>query len=380
MKYARILFVNLFRKKIRTTLTIGSFAIALLLFGVLSAVRVAFSQGAGVAGVDRLVVRNKTSIIQPLPLSYREQMLRLAGVKEVTFLNWFGGVYQDEKNFFPQMAVDVPTYRKVVTDIGVTDAEWNAFAADRQGVIVGSSIADRFHFKVGDHIPIKGVIFQGAWDFNLVGIAKGDAAAGDMLPFIFHEDYLEEKRTYGKGTIGWYVVRIEHPDDSAQISKAIDASFSNSPFETKSDSEKEFAASWGKQLGNIKLIIMTIGAVVFVTLLLVTGNTMATAIRERVRELAVLKALGYSDQFVLWLVLAEGLTIAVIGGLLGLGLAVLVIPGMSKALAGLLPPLVLLPRDTALGVVFAVGAGILSTLLPAMSAMRMRVVDALRRV
>lgn len=380
MKYSRLLLANLFRKKIRTTLTIGSFAVALLLFGVLAAVRIAFSQGADIAGVDRLVVRNKTSLIQPLPFSYRDRMLRIAGVKEVTFLNWFGGVYQDEKNFFPQMAVDVPTYRKVVADIGITDAEWNAFAADRQGAIVGESIADRFHFKVGDHIPIKGVIFQGAYEFNLYGIAKGDSSAGTILPFLFHEDYLEERRTYGKGTVGWYVVRIEHPEDSTRVSKEIDAEFSNSPFETKSDSEKEFAASWGKQIGNIQLIVMTIGAVVFVTLLLVTGNTMATAIRERVRELAVLKAVGYSDRFVLWLVLAEGLTIAAIGGVLGLGLAVAVIPSMSKALAGLLPPLILTPRDTALGLAFAVGAGIVSTILPATSAMRLRVVDALRRV
>jgi len=380
MKYSRILLANLFRKKIRTTLTIGSFAVALLLFGVLAAVRVAFSQGANSAGVDRLVVRNKTSIIQPLPLSYKNDILRLAGVKEVTYLNWFGGVYQDEKNFFPQMAIDVPTYRKVVPDVGVTDAEWKAFEDDRQAAIVGRSIADHYHFKVGDHIPIKGVIFQGAWEFNIAAIAKGDNAAGDILPFIFHEDYLEEKRTYGKGTVGWYVVRVENPDNSGKISQAIDAQFSNSPFETKSDTEKEFAASWGKQLGNIKLIIMTIGAVVFVTLLLVTGNTMATSIRERVRELAVLKALGYSDRFVLWLVLSEGLTIAVLGGILGLLLAIVVIPGMSKALAGLLPPLILLPSDTALGLAFALGAGVLSTLLPATSAMRLRVVDALRRV
>jgi putative ABC transport system permease protein len=380
MKYARILLANLARKKIRTTLTIGSFAVALLLFGVLAAVRVAFSQGVDVAGVDRLVVRNKTSIIQPLPFAYRDRMLHIAGIKQVTFLNWFGGVYQDERNFFPQMAVDVPTYREVYQDIGVTDAEWKAFAADRQGAIVGESIATRFNWKIGDRIPIKGVIFQGPWDFNLRGISKGDSAAGTVLPFIFHEDYLEERRSFGKGSVGWYTVRIENPDDSTRISKQIDAEFSNSPFETKSDSEKEFAASWGKQLGNIKLIIMSIGAVVFVTLLLVTGNTMATAIRERVRELAVLKAVGFSDPFVLWLVLAEGLTVAAIGGVLGLALAILVIPAMSRALAGLLPPLILLPRDTALGLAFAVGAGILSTILPATSAMRLRVVDALRRV
>ncbi|MFI5114775.1 MAG: ABC transporter permease, partial [Terriglobales bacterium] len=380
MKYTRLLLANLFRKKIRTTLTIGSFAIALLLFGILAAVRLAFNEGADVAGVDRLVVRNKTSIIQPLPLAYRDRLLRIAGVKEVTFLNWFGGTYQDERNFFPQMAIDVPTYRKVVTDVGVTDNEWKAFEADRQGAIVGESIAQRFHWKVGDHIPIKGVIFQGAWEFNLYGIAKGEGAAGSILPFFFHEDYLEERRTFGKGTVGWYVVRIENPDNAARISKEIDREFSNSPFETKSDSEKEFAASWAKQLGNIKLIIMSIGAVVFVTLLLVTGNTMATAIRERVRELAVLKAIGYSDRFVLWLVLAEGSAIAMFGGVLGLLMAAGIMPGLSRALAGLLPPLVLLKRDTAIGLVLALGAGVLSTILPATSAMRLRVVDALRRV
>lgn len=380
MKYARLLLANLFRKKIRTTLTIGSFAIALLLFGILAAVRLAFNQGTEVAGVDRLVVVNKTSIIQPLPLAYRDRLLRIAGVKEVTFLNWFGGIYQDERNFFPQMAIDVPTYRKVVTDIGVTDSEWNAFAADRQGAIVGEDVAQRFHWKVGDHIPIKGVIFQGAWEFNLYGIAKGEQAAGSVLPFLFHEDYLEERRTFGKGTVGWYVVRIENPDNAARISKEIDTEFSNSPFETKSDSEKEFAASWAKQLGNIKLIIMSIGAVVFVTLLLVTGNTMATAIRERVRELAVLKAIGYSDRFVLWLVLAEGLAIAMFGGVLGLLAAAGIMPGLSRALAGMLPPLVLLKRDTAIGLGLALSAGVLSTILPATSAMRLRVVDALRRV
>jgi putative ABC transport system permease protein len=380
MKYFPILLANLSRKKIRTILTLGSFVIALLLFGVLAAVRTAFSQGADIASVDRLVVRNKTSIIQPLPLAYRDRMLRIQGVQEVTYLNWFGGVYQDEKNFFPQMAVDVPTYKKVITDLAVTDAEWKAFEDDRQGAIVGESIAKRFNWKIGDHIPIKGVIFQGPWEFNLRGIAKGSGNAGEILPFLFHEEYLEERRTFGKGTVGWYVVKISNPADSTRISKQIDEEFSNSPFETKSDSEKEFAASWGKQLGNIKLIIMTIGAVVFLTLLLVTGNTMATAIRERVRELAVFKAIGYSDKFVLWLVLAEGLLIAVLGGTVGLALALALLPGMSRALAGMLPPLAIHSSDIALGVFFTFLAGLFAAVLPAMSAMRLRVVDALRRV
>jgi putative ABC transport system permease protein len=380
MKYARMLLANLFRKKIRTTLTIGSFAIALLLFGLLAAIRFAFTGGAEIAGVDRLVIRNKTSIIQPLPFAYRDRIKRIPGVVEVTYLNWFGGVYQDEKNFFPQMAIDVPTYNKVVTDIGITPEQWAAFAADRQGAIVGQNIADRFHWKVGDHIPIKGVIFQGNWEFNLYGTSKGTSNSGTLLPFLFHEDYLEEGRQFGKGTVGWYAIKIDNPDNATRIAAAIDQDFSNSPFETKSDSEKEFAASWGKQMGNIKLIIMTVGAVVFVTLLLVTGNTMATAIRERVRELAVLKAIGYSDQFVLWLVLAEGLTIALLGGLVGLLLASVIMPGLSRAMAGMLPPLNLKPSDFAVGLLFAIVAGVASTIFPATAAMRLRVVDAIRRV
>jgi putative ABC transport system permease protein len=180
--------------------------------------------------------------------------------------------------------------------------------------------------------------------------------------------------------VGWYAIKIDNPDNATRIAAAIDQEFGNSPFETKSDSEKEFAASWGKQMGNIKLIILTVGAVVFITLLLVTGNTMATAIRERVRELAVLKAIGYSDQFVLWLVLAEGLTIAVLGGLVGLLLASVIMPGLSRAMAGMLPPLNLKPADFAVGVFFAIVAGIVSTIFPATAAMRLRVVDAIRRV
>jgi putative ABC transport system permease protein len=278
------------------------------------------------------------------------------------------------------MAVDVPTYNKVVTDIGITPEQWAAFASDRRGAIVGENIAKRFHWKVGDHIPIKGVIFQGQWEFNLYGISNGSSNSGSLLPFLFHEDYLEEGRQFGKGTVGWYAIKIDNPDNATRIAAAIDQEFSNSPFETKSDSEKEFAASWGKQMGNIKLIIMTVGAVVFITLLLVTGNTMATAIRERVRELAVLKAIGYSDKFALWLVLAEGLVIALLGGLVGLLLASLILPKLSQAMAGMLPPLSMKPADFAVGLFFAIAAGIASTIFPATAAMRLRVVDAIRRV
>ena len=322
MKYSALILSNLFRKKIRTLLTIGSFAVALFLFGLLAVVRGAFNQGVEVAGTDRLVVINKVSIIQPLPVSYDERLLRIHGIKEVTHANWFGGVYQDERNFFAQMAVDDDTFRSVYPEYVIPDDQWQAYMSDREGAVVGADLAKRFHWKLGDRIPIKGTIFQGTWDFNIRGIYHGKKVEDDTTQFWFHYKYLEERESqYWKGLVGWYTVKVDNPDDSVRVAKEIDETFSNSPWETKTDTEKAFATSFAKQAGNIQLLILSIGAVVFFTLLLVTGNTMAIAVRERVRDLAVLKAVGFSDVFVLVLVLAESVLIAAIGGALGLGFA-----------------------------------------------------------
>jgi putative ABC transport system permease protein len=379
MRYFPLLLANLSRKKIRTLLTIGSFAVALFLFGLLAAVRGAFSQGVEVAGADRLVVINKTSLIQPLPVSYRDRLLRIPGVKDATYASWFGGVYQDERNFFPQFAIDVPTYRKIFPEFVLPDEQWKAFVEDREGAVAGEGIAKKFNWKVGDRIPIRGTIFQGSWEFNLRGIYKGSRQADDLTQFWFHGDYLEERRPWGKGLVGWYTIRVDNPDHAVAIVKAVDSEFANSPYETKTDTEKAFAAGFVKQMGNIQLIIMSVGAVVFFTLLLVTGNTMATSIRERVRELAVFKAVGYSDQFVLWIVFAEGLFIAVVGGGLGLLLAKLMTLAGDPT-NGFLPFFYISPASIGAGLLCTIVIGILSTILPATSAMRLRVVDALRRV
>jgi putative ABC transport system permease protein len=379
MKYLPLLLANLSRKKIRTILTIGSFAVALFLFGILAAVRGAFSQGIEVAGSDRLVVVNKTSIIQPLPFSYRDRLLRIPGVTGATFASWFGGVYQDERNFFPQFAIDVPTYRTIFPEFVIPDDQWKSFVEDREGAVVGQGLAKKFNWKVGDRIPIRATYFQGTWEFNIRGIYKGSRDADDLTQFWFHGDYLEERRPFGKGVVGWYTIRIDNPDHAVAIVKAVDAEFANSPYETKTDTEKAFAAGFAKQMGNIQLLIMSIGAVVFFTLLLVTGNTMATSIRERIRELAVLKAVGYSDRFVLGIVFAEGLLIALIGGSIGLILAkALTLSGDPTR--GLLPYFHISATAFALGLLCTIVIGILSTILPATSAMRLRVVDALRRV
>jgi putative ABC transport system permease protein len=379
MKFLPLVFANLLRKKIRTALTIGSFAVALFLFGLLAIVRGAFGQGVEVAGADRLVIINKVSLIQPLPLSYRERLLRISGIKQVTYDNWFGGVYQDEKNFFPQFAVDVEHQRAMYPEFHVPEEQWQAFAADREGAIAGESLAARFGWKIGDRIPIKGTIYTGPWEFNLRGIYRGSRPQDDTTQFWFHWDFLDERRTFGKGDVGWYVVRVTNPDLSVEIAKAVDTEFANSPYETKTDTEKAFAASFVKQMGNIEFLILTVGAVVFFTLLLVTGNTMAIAVRERVGELAVLKALGFSNQFVLVLVMMESLTVALIGGGLGLLLAKL-FSLHGDPTNGILPYFYLPPLAIVSGVASALLVGLAGGILPAVSAMRLRVVDAIRRV
>lgn len=380
MKYRHLIFANLFRKKIRTALTIGSFAVALFLFGILAVVRGAFAQGLDVAGADRLVVINKTSIIQPLPLAYRDKLLRIPGVKQVTYDNWFGGVYQDERNFFPQFAIDVENQRTMFPEFVIPDGQWAAFLEDRQGCVVGESLAKRFNWKVGDRIPIKGTIFPGTWEFNLRAIYRGKRVQDDTSQFWFHWKLLEEKMPPAyKDFVGWYTVRVDNPDRAVEVVKAIDLEFSNSPWETRTDTEKAFAASFVKQMGNIQFLIMSIGGVVFFTLLLVTGNTMAIAVRERIGELAILKAIGFSDGFVLAEVLMESLVIAVLGGGLGLGLAKLFTLGGDPT-RGMLPYFYLEPRAIGVGMSLALVIGVISGILPALSAMRMRVVNAMRRV
>lgn len=382
MKFSRLILANLFRKKIRLVLTIGSFAVALFLFAFLSVVRDAFSRGADVAGADRLVIINRTSIINPLPLSYRDKILRIPGVKVITHNNWFGGIYQDEKNFFPQFVIDPENQRQVFPELIVPDDQWATFLKDRQGAIVGRHTMERFHWKIGDRIPIKSTIFGNeAWEFNIDGVYHGKRPQDDETQFWFQWDYFEEKvPERAKGNVGWYVLRLNSPDDAVRVAKAIDAEFDNSPYETKTETESAFAAGWVKQFGNIRFLILSIGVVVFFTLLLVTGNTMAISVRERTAELAVLKAIGYSDRAVLFFVLAESLTIALFGGALGLLLALGAIPVMSVALSGLLPNLILAPSVLVYGLLLALVVGIASGFLPGWGAMRLRIINALRRV
>lgn len=382
MKFANLIFANLFRKKIRLALTIGSFAVALFLFAFLGVVRDAFGRGADVAGADRLVIINRTSIINTIPLAYRDKILRIPGVKVITHNNWFGGVYEDEKNFFPQFVIDPENQRQVFPEFTVSDDQWDKFVKDREGAIVGARTMERFHWKIGDRVPIKTTLYGGgSWEFNIDGVYHGKRAQDDETQFWFQWDAFEERVPERlKGQIGWYVLRVNNPDDSPRIAKAIDAEFANSPYETKTETESAFAAGWVKQFGNIQFLILSIGTVVFFTLLLVTGNTMAISVRERTSELAVLKAIGFSDRTILFFVLGESLVIALFGGLLGLLIAIGFIPVLANALNGMLPALILSPALIGFGLFTALAVGIASGILPGIGAMRMRVVNALRRV
>lgn len=379
MKFLQLIWANMKRKKVRTTLTIGSFTVALFLFGLLATIQAAFNQGVEVAGVDRLVVRNKISLIMPLPYSYKERMLQIPGVEAVTFASWFGGYYQDPKNFFPQFAVEKETWRDMYPEYKIPDDQWQAFLADREGCVVGRKTAQKFGFKIGDRVPLVASIFGGVWEFNVRAIYDGTRSEDDTTQFWFRSDYLEERRSWGKGLVGWYVVRVDNPDHAVDVAKAIDDRFANSPWETSAETERAFAAGFVKQMGNIQFLILTIGGVVFFTLLLVTGNTMALSVRERTGELAVLKTIGFTDAAVLWLVLGEALAYALQGGILGLALVKLFTLGGDPT-GGILPVFYLAPSKMALGLLIAALVGTASGIIPALLAMRLRIVEALQRV
>lgn len=380
MKYLPLLFANFLRRKTRTILTIGSFAVALFLFGLLLAVRAAFNQGVDVASAERLWVISKVSLVQPLPLAYRDRILKVPGVKSLTHANWFGGVYKDPKNFFPQFAIDVETYRDVFSEFLVPNEQWQAFLADRQGAVAGKGLADRFKWKVGDRIPIQGASYPGAWEFNLHAIYTGKRPNDDLSQFWFHWDYLNEKGPdWAKGIVGWYVVRLQDGTNGIDVTRAIDGGFANSPFETRTQTESEFNTAFVKQMGNIGFLITSIGGIVFFTLLLVTGNTMAMSVRERTGELAVLKTVGFTDRFVLVFVLVESLVLAAVGGAIGIGLAKLLTLAGDPT-NGMLPGFYLPPLGIWSGLGLALLVGLAAGFIPAWSAMRLQVVEALRRV
>ena len=383
MKYGALLFSNFKRHRMRTILTILSIVVAFILFGYLAAIRKAFQMGASVAGADRLVTRNKVSLIQPLPISYDEQMQQMPGIAAVTHATWFGGIYKDPKNFFAQLPVIPDEYLKMYPEFRLSPEEMEAWRRTRTGAVAGRKTAERYGWKVGDRIPIQATIWRPKaggdnWTFDLVGIYDGKEKETDTTQFLFRYDYFDENRVFGQGTVGWYYIRVKDPVHAEAVAKAIDVRFQNSPTETKTETEKAFVKGFAEQMGNIGAIVTAILTAVFFTILLVAGNTMAQAVRERVSELGVMKAIGFTDAQVLMFVLAESLILSVIGGAIGLALAWTLI-SMGDPTGGALPNFFFPPRDLVIGIVCVVLLGLVAGAIPAMQAMRLNTVDALRR-
>jgi putative ABC transport system permease protein len=386
MKHVHLIWKNLWRRKVRTLFTLLSVIASFATFGLLAAITNAFTSGVEVAGADRLLTIHKVSLIQPIPVTYLERIKNVEGVKEVSYANWFGGIYQDPKNFFGQMAVDQNTFLDLYPEYVLPEEQKKAWMADRSGAIVGRQLAERFGFKVGDKIPIQPTIYRkpdgsNLWEFTVSGIYDGKEKGTDTSSLYFRYDYLNEGMGGRLGFVGWYILRIADPAQAGAIADKVDGLFANSPAETKTQTEKAFAQSFADQVGNVGAIARAVLVAVFFIMLLVTGNTMAQAVRERTNELAVLKTLGFSRRLVVGLVLAESCVIAALGGSLGLLFAqAVLVPGMGKALRSFLPVFFLPPRDLAIGVALIVVFGIAAGLVPAVQAMRLRIVDALRRV
>ena len=387
MKFFPIVWRNLLRRKFRTVFTIGAIFFAFLLFGVLMAIRAAFSMGIDMAGQGRLMVIDKVSIINPLPASYEAQIRTVEGVTDTTHANWFGGYYQDVRNQFATFAVEPESWLRIYNrEYNLPDDQKKAFFADRTGAIVGSDTAKKYGFKVGQKVPINGTIYRrpdgGPWEFTIDGIYDSPIKGADKTQLVFHYDYLREtipERSGLRDRYNWYVFTIADPDRAPQIAAKIDANFANSPSETKTNTEKAFVSDWAKQVGDIGQIMMGIVGMAMFTILLVSGNTMAQAIRERTNELAVLKTLGFSEGRILWMVLMESALIAVVGGGLGLALSYLIITVTGDPTHGMLPAFYF-PTPSLLAGIGLVGAlGIASGILPAWQASRLRIVDALRR-
>ncbi len=383
-RFAPLVFSNLRRRPARTGFTLGSIVIAFLMFGLLGALGHAFSAGAEIAGVDRLLTIHKVSLVQPLPESYGARIRRVDGVVAVSSATWFGGVYQDERNQIPVFPVDPAVYLDIYPELIVPADARERFLADRRGALVGRPLAQEFGWKVGDVVPMRSNIWRkedgsATWELVVSGIFDVPQTGGDARNILMHHAYFSESLARGKGLVGWYVVRLKDPEDAARVARAIDEQFANSPFETETSTEKAFTQGFVNQVGNIGAILTGVLSAVFFTMLLVTANTMAQSVRERTAELGVLKTLGFTGRGVTALVLAESVVLTAAGGLVGLVLAWFVVGAAEPALRGYLPVWTIPPQAYAQAAGLMLLLGLLAGAVPALHALRLPVVEALRR-
>jgi putative ABC transport system permease protein len=382
-KYLPLLAASLRRKRLRTFFTLASIMVAFLLFGLAESLRFSLQSGVDVAGADRLLTMHKVSFTQLLPQSYESRIRAVDGVTDVTPQTWFGAWFRDERNQIPTFPVKPEAFLRMYPEFVVPEEQQLAWIADRSGILIGRGLADLTGWQVGEAVPLRSSIWRktdgsDTWDVTVRAIYDLPQG-GDTRQILMHQQYFEEARGMARGLIGWYLVKIDDVDRVAAISREIDLQFANSPAETKTSSERAMAQSFVNQVGNIGAILRAIVSAVFFTMLLVTANTMAQSVRERTNEIGVLKTLGFSNGGVLGLVLAESVLITVIGGALGLAgawwLGVQFEPVFRQYLPGFR-----VPTDAiVLGAVFMVGLGLIAGAVPAAQAMRLRIVEALRR-
>jgi putative ABC transport system permease protein len=382
-KYLPLIAASLRRKRLRTFFTVASILVAFLMFGLAESMRFALQSGIDVAGADRLLTMHKVSFTQLLPASYESRIRSIDGVVAVVPQTWFGAWYQDERNQIPTFPTRPEGFLHIYPEIDVPEDQKLAWFADRAGVAVGRSAADLFHWRIGDTVPLHSAIWRredgsATWDFTVRAIfdmPKG----GDTRQIAMHQEYFEEAKLQGKGLIGWYVIKVSDVDRAQAVARQIDASFANSPAETRTSSERAMAQSFVNQIGNVGAILSAIVAAVFFTMLLVTANTMAQSVRERTNEIGVLKTLGFSNGGVLGMVLAESVLVTVLGGAAGMLLAGLIGVQFEKVLEQYLPGFRVPPSAFLKATLYMVALGVVAGAMPAWQAMRLRIVEALRR-
>jgi len=384
MKYFGLIWKNAWRKKIRTSLTILSVFVAFLLFALLSAFGYAFKVGEEAADAERLITIDKISLINLLPIAYQNRIAATEGVHSVTHSTWFGGFYQEQRNQFPQFPVAPHEYFAMYPELRLPEGQFEAWTKNRTGAVVGQALAETFGWEVGDRVPIQATIWTKSdggrtWEFDIDGIFTNDDPRGNTSLFLFHYDYFDEARAFGQGLVGWYVLRVEPGASPVDVRSAVDVQFENSRNQTETSTEAAFAQSFAKQYGNITLIVSLVLGAVFFTLLLVSGNTMSQSVRERISELAVLKTLGFEDRTVLGIVLSESILIMLIGGLLGIGVGWVLVQGVSQQAGAFLPGIYFSPIAVLTSISIMIGAGIVAGIFPAMTAMRLSIIDALAR-
>ncbi len=376
---------NLFRRKLRAILMIVSILVAFMIFGVLAGFYRAFNAGEDKAAADRLMIVNKINFTQPLPIAYYNRVRSIEGIRQITHANWFGGYYQDPKNFMVVLAIEPATYFDVYrSEVELAPDALQAFVRDRGSAVVGETLARKYGWKVGDRVPIQSNIFSQktgghTWDFTIAGIVKGKADHVDTNFLLFQYNYFDETRSFGKDTIGWMILQTTSPENNDRISKTVDAMFANSSAETNTDTEKAFGKAFAAQFGNIALIVSLVVGAAFVTILMIVGNTMALSIRERTREIGVLKTLGFSGPRILTMVLGESVLLALLGGLPGLAIAALIAYALRNSLSSVAPAFSVSPDIVLQGIGLMIALGLITGMIPAVNAMRLKIAAALGR-